>query len=217
MSHSEQSNSSETDISTISLRSSIANNWTDKNEKTLRAWKMSLSKALFVYETVLEVFEKKNNKIKVIVLILSIVSTIISSISTFALTNTTDEIYGTIALVINILMIIINAVMSFMNGYVQIYRLDKRVKNYTSYIDKLDQFYSEIANILILPAKLRPDALEFIKNKNKQYLDILKNSPTIPSTENANALIKYEKYLKDSSEYFKFAQKYNSDTIIDVA
>lgn len=193
------------------------NNWTDNNIKTLRAWKASLAKALFIYQYVLEIFEKKNNKIKVIVLIFSVISTIISAISTYALTNKNDPTSIIVALIINIIMILINGTMSFLNGYVQIYNLDKKVKIYTTYIAQLDNLYSNISSELILPYKLRTAAFEYIKNKNEAYQNLLKNNPNIPSSEHNLAIKQYNKFIENSSKYLKFAEKYKeNDTIIEV-
>ena len=195
----------------------ITNNWTPQNTQTLRAWKTSLSKASFIYEYVLEGDRNRLNRILIYSLIISTLSTVISGISTIALTVGDDRpAYKTTALVINALLILLGALTTALTGAIKIYKLDDIVASITSYIVKIDQIYSEIANQLVLPESLREDAVTFIKKQSENYLNLIKQSPDIESSKEHEAVKKYNEFLEDEGLNFKLSQKYNNDSIIDV-
>ena len=200
---------------TTSSQVSTNNNWNTINTKTVRDWKNSLKQALFVYNYVLEGLQKKLDKIKVVILFFSILTTVISAIATYALTNN-NQTSIIVSLVINILTTLIGAVLSFLNGYIKIYNLDTTVQSYTVYIERMDSIYSDIAGELILPPSLRADALIFIKKEYDIYSTLIKNSPEIKATDNMEALKQYHTYLEDEESNIKFSSKYNNDAIIDM-
>jgi len=198
------------------IPNTINNNWTENNINTLRNWKSSLSKASFIYQTVLENGKKKLNKILLASLIMSTISTIISGISTMALT-VNDPKYSLIALIINIIIFVISAIVSLLSGSIKIYKLDESVTAYTGYINKIDQIYSSIASQLVLPDNLREDAVTYIKQYNDLYLNLIRNSPDIESSSYQNANKLYAKFLENDDINFKLSQKYkNEDGVIEV-
>lgn len=204
------------DENKTAMQATINNNWTENNINTLRTWKSSLSKASFIYQTVLENGKKKLNKVLLASLIMSTISTIISGISTMALT-VNDPKYSLIALIINIIIFVISAITSFLSGSIKIYKLDESVTAYTGYINKIDQIYSSIASQLVLPDTLREDAVTYIKQYNDLYLDLIKNSPDIDSSSYQNANKLYAKFLENDDVNFKLSQKYkNEDGVIEV-
>ena len=195
----------------------VITNWTEANINTLRAWKASLREAIFIYNYVMEKLKKMLNRIKVVLLIFSTLTTLISAIATYALTDTTNYNNVIISLVITILTTLIGAIMSFLNGFIKIYNLDELVQSYTLYIERMDTIYSDISSELILPVALREDAFEFIKREHEIYLNLIKNSPEIDSSENSKALKAYHSYLEDETANLTFASKYtNNDAIIEV-
>lgn len=195
----------------------ISNGWTAQNNQTLRAWKTSLAKASFIYEYVLEEDRNQLNKILICSLIISTLSTVISGISTIALTVGDDKPeYKTTALVINSILILLGALTTALTGAIKIYKLDDIVASISSYIVKIDQIYSEIANQLVLPDALRENAITFIKKESENYLNLIKQSPNIESSKEREAIKKYNEFLEDDCLNFKLSQKYNNDSIIDV-
>ena len=195
----------------------ISNGWTSQNTQTLRAWKTSLAKASFIYEYVLEEDRNRLNKILILSLIISTLSTVISGISTIALTVGDDKPeYKTTALVINSILILLGALTTALTGTIKIYKLDDIVASISSYIVKIDQIYSEVANQLVLPDALREDAITFIKKESENYLNLIKQSPNIESSKEHEAVKKYNEFLEDEGLNFKLSQKYNNDSIIDV-
>ncbi|QKF94290.1 hypothetical protein QKU48_gp0832 [Fadolivirus algeromassiliense] len=198
------------------INNDTSNNWTDTNANTLRNWKQSLSKASFIYQYVLESAKNKLNKILLIALILSTLSSVISGISSLALTVDSPN-YKLAALIINISLFVISVLITFLNGAVKIYKWDEIVASYTAYIEKMDQLYSVIASELVLPPSLRDNALEFIKNQSEIYLNLIRQSPDIDSSLYRYANKEYVKFLQDDSINFKCSQKYkNDDSMIEV-
>lgn len=194
----------------------VNNNWSETNMNTLRNWKISLIKASFIYQLVSENSKSKLNTILVLSLILSTISTIISGLSTMALT-VDNPTYKLVALIINGILFVISAIITFLHGAVKIYKWDEIVATFTAYIEKIDQLYSIVANQLVLPDSLRIDAIVFIKNQSEHYLNLIKQSPDIDTSDYQNANIEYMKYLKDESVNFKYSQKYSiEDSIIEV-
>ena len=208
------------------------NNWSPANTDVLRTWKISLAKTSFIYQYVLDSTKNKLDKLLIFALILSVISTIFSGISTISLTvntkitiitnNSTTEMsmnnqsYKTLALVINIILFVFTALISLSNGIIKIYKYDETVAQISSYIERLDQIYSVIANELILPDILREDAVTFIKRENDNYLKLLQQSPNIDKTMEHNAILKYNVYLVDNGNNFNISQKYNNDAMIEV-
>lgn len=208
------------------------NNWSPANTEVLRTWKTSLAKASFIYQYVVETTRIRLNRILIIALIISTISTIISGISTIALTvnssvkivdgnsTTTTSVenptYKLVALIINAIVFVLSAIITILNGAIKIYKLDETVSIITPYIEKLDQIYSKIANELVLPEALREDAITFIKRESDNYLKLIQQSPDIDKSIEHRAMNKYNDYLKDTGINFRLSQKYGNDAIIDV-
>ena len=210
----------------------VSNNWSDANTNVLRTWKLSLAKSSYVYQYVLETTRIRWDRLLVLILMASTLSTVISGISTISLTvsggtsvsvgnqtftmDTESPTYRIVSLVINCVLLGLAAIVTIAGGYIKIYKLDETVSTISAYIVKLDQFYAMVANQLILPDTLREDAVTFIKRENSNYLQLLQQGPDIDKSIEKTALLKYDDYLKDSSTNFKLSQKYSSDAMIDI-
>ena len=208
------------------------NNWSPANVNVLRNWKTSLAKASFIYQYNVEITRTRLNRILIIALIVSTISTIISGISTIALTvnssiqtisgNSTitltveNPTYKLVALIINAIVFFLSAVVTILNGIIKIYKLDETVAIITPYIERIDQIYSKIANELVLPDALREDAIIFIKRESDNYLKLIQQSPDIDKSIEQQAIVRYNDYLKDTGMNFRLSQKYGNDAIIDV-
>ena len=180
----------------------------------------------------METTRTRLNRILVIALIISTISTIISGISTIALTvnsattivssnlttttTTENPTYKLVALIINAIVFFLSAVMTLLTGIIKIYKLDETVALITPYIARIDQIYSKIANELVLPDSSREDAITFIKRESDNYLNLIQQSPDIDKSIESQALLKYNDYLKDNGNNFRLSQKYGNDAIIDV-
>jgi hypothetical protein len=210
----------------------IANNWSQANTDVLRNWKLALAKSSYVYQYVLETTRIRWDRLLVLILLASTLSTVISGISTISLTvngGTTTSIgnqtitsssesptYRLVALIISSIVLFLSAVITVAGGIIKIYKLDETVSTISGYIVKLDQFYAMVANQLILPDTLRENAITFIKRENSNYLQLTQQGPDIDKSIEKTALLKYNDYLKDSSTNFKLSQKYSNDALIDI-
>lgn len=125
-------------------------------------------------------------------------TTVMSSVSTIALAvNDTEPKYKTIAFAINCILIGLGAIVTYLTGYIKIYKLDQNVAIISSYLVKIDQIYSEIANQLVLSDVLREDNTLFIKKISDNYLNLIKQSPDIETSREHNAIKKYNEFIKD--------------------
>jgi len=210
----------------------VVNNWSQANTNVLRNWKLSLAKSSYVYQYVLETTRIRWDRLLVLILLASTLSTVISGISTISLTvnsetttiignqtlttNSESPTYRLVSLIINSIVLFLSAVITIAGGIIKIYKLDETVSTISAYIVKLDQFYAMVANQLILPDTLREDAVTFIKRENSNYLQLTQQGPDIDKYIEKTALLKYDDYLKDSSINFKLSQKYSNDALIDI-
>ena len=188
----------------------IFNHWTDLNTNTIKTWKDMVARMLFVYHFIMDMYQRKLNRILVASLILSSIATVLSAVSTLSLT-TNEAIYLYIALAINICVTILSAWITILGGVIKIYKLDEIVSSYVSYINKLDIFYLSVSQQLLLPPSLREDAILFIQRENNTYNEIIKQSPSIDMSEQINALKEYQKYLNDKTLH---PCPYDNDIII---
>ena len=190
------------------------NNWTDKNTQTVRSWKSSVSKASFIYESVLEKYKKKLDNTLLLALLFNTIATILSAISVSLLTI--DD-YRWVAFGFNVVLFILNGCVTLLNGKIKIYKWDELVTTVSIFIEKLDQFYAVIANELVLPDHLRGDAIKFIKDESSNYLTIMQQSPQVYPSDYKIANDDYKKFIEDNSVNFKISQKYNNDdSVIDI-
>ena len=194
----------------------IYNNWTDGNVKTVRSWKSSVSKASFIYQSILEKNKKLLNKLLVISLIFSTISTIVSGISSTLLT-VDNQNYKWVAFMFNVVLFILSGAVSILSGAIKIYKLDDLVSLISTYIEKLDSFYATISSELILHPSLRHDAISFIKKEDSSYLNMMLQSPDVYPSDYDEANQKYLKHIEDDTINSKYSQKYNdNDNVIDI-
>jgi hypothetical protein len=192
------------------------NNWTHTNSKTVREWKENLNKSSFVHSYVLSKYTKKLNTLLLTVLILSTFATLISSISSVALT-VNDPKYNLVALIINVLILVVNATVTGLNGTVKLYGFDNIISKFTTFIENANNLYTTVSDELLLPKNLREDAVEFIKKENDIYLALMRQSPTLSYDDQKEALQKFNEFLQDENDNFKYSQLYKkNDNVIEI-
>ena len=166
-----------------------------------------MSKASFIYETVLEKYKKRHNRILLYALIFNTIINIVSAISS-AILAINDEDFIWIAFGFNVFIFMGTGIATVLTGTLKIFKWDQKVTEMTKFIEKLDSFYSEISSELLLPPQLRTNALEFIKREDANYLNIMRQSPNIYRSEFIKANKKFKNFIKDNSLNFKIAQKF---------
>jgi len=199
----------------IDTNTKYSNNWNDANKQTLKAWKSSLLKASFIYKYVLKSARSKLNFLLVIILILTTVSSLLSAISTILL-SVDNPGYKLAALILSIIIAIISAITAIFTGAIKIYKLDDIVVSCTSYIEKIDQLYSAIANQLVLPDNLKEDAIIFIKKMAADFLSLIQSNPDVDLDKETEGLKAYNKFMEDKAYSFAISQKHDNDFAIEV-
>lgn len=190
-------------------------NWTDINTQTLRNWKISLQRAMYIYDYVYDNLNNKLRRIKICIICFSVLIFIAGGISTamLAYSNTNNII----VLVFAIIITAFEGVNIGLASVNQLYGWDQLLSSYAVYQEKLDNLNSTIASQLILPEELREDAISFIKKEHDTYLALIKVSPKLSTTDHKMALKEYNDFLEGNSLNFRLAQKYSSDAMIDVS
>ena len=142
---------------------SVYNNWTKLNTDTVRNWKTTVAMTSFVYQTTLEKYKKKLDAFLIVALIFSTLNTIISAVSS-ALLSINDIRFVWVTFGLNVLMFALNGIITVTNGSVKIFKWDEFVTNISTFIEKLDVFYSDVSSQLVLPDRLRGNAVPFIED-----------------------------------------------------
>jgi hypothetical protein len=170
----------------------IYNNWTTSNREVIKKWMEGLTNSSFVYQILLDKYQKNMNRILVISLILTSILNVISSLSSaFA---ALDNSYKWTIFSLNIITFIISAILTFLTGAMNIYKWDEKTSTLTQFIQKVKNFNSTLKNINILPDKIKPDAVEFISKNDEIFENIIQQSPNINHNDFIMAKTILEKY-----------------------
>lgn len=193
------------------------NNWSINNTKTVKKWKGALFKSIYIYRITLDKNKLILNKLLIRVLILSILATLISAISSVALTITNNQTYIWIALALNILNIILNASTTLINGKIKIYKFDEVVSSITLFIEKANLLYSIITSMLVLPPKLREDAIGFIKNQNHAFLTLWHQTPELNDIDLEYGNNKFVEFVNNKKNSSRLLEKfYSNKNVIEI-
>ena len=185
-----------------------SNNWTEENTNTVMNWRESLIKTSFIYQYIIDNYQRKYNIISVIMLFFSTISTLISAVT--VTTQTINEHpYRLASFIISIVILAINAVGLFLNGLLKIYKFDDIFTSYSGYIDRVDHLYAIVDGQLTVPTEQRDDANIFIKEQSKVYGQLIQQSPNISISNYNSAMKQYRKFLTSNHDgiNFKLAQK----------
>jgi len=191
----------------IEFNVSHHNNWSDQNTKTVEYWKSIAEEYMFTHSILLEKYQTKMDKALILALIIGSLSTIAAAISSAILAISSNLIW--VAFGFNIALFVMNMAVTVINGVVKIYRWDIIVSSISAFIEKVNSFYATITSQLLLPEKLRPDAVDFIQNTNKIYTDITNHTPEVSQSAYDSANKKYKKYLGDNNSYCKHSHKHS--------
>jgi len=192
----------------------VENNWTSRNTDTVRNWKNTMSKSGFIYDYVRDKYKRLLDDVLLAALIMSTISTIISGVSTALLAIGS---YQWVTFGINIALLVLTGAVSVLTGAVRIFKWDEVVATISTYIEKLDFFYALTASELLLPDKLREDAVDFIKKNDDTFMELMKATPNIDSEEYKKAAVEYKQFVADEMNNFKCSQKYSrADNNIDI-
>ena len=210
-----QSSQSIPPIQSTTQSSQPPHNWTTDNTTTVRNWKLSLTKASFVYQYVLDHTQTKMNRALVIIMILGAISTALNSVTTTLLT-TNSTVHQYLSLAMSATVLIITTIITILSSLIKIYKWDTISADYSSFVNNMDQIYSLIAAELLLSPDLRGDAITFIQNTNDKVIALMQKSPNVDLRDYKNALLDYDKFIKGENVNFKCSQKYVTDGDVNI-
>lgn len=191
------------------------NDWTVSNEKTVRDWIRSLIKTSFVYDCVLEKKKKMYDRLLIISLIVSSLTTLFSTLiaSIEGATNNEDNLTFSGSIV----MLFLSFLSTVILGTIKIKNYSQSTVELTSYIREIDRFFNRLKLVLLLPCDFRENAVKFIAREAKTYTSIMNNTPNLYPSELQKAEEDYIKFIRNQSKRYKILQKYYSleNTIID--
>lgn len=189
-----------------------ANNWTEENIQTVKAWLNTLTEASFICSIVLTKYQHRLNRCLIVALIFSSIATIITGISSLSLTVDTKT-YNIISLALNIFLFILTALITIINGSIKILKFDDLIASLSSYIEKADCFRTTLISQLILPDDLRDDAINFIKVNSTTYTTLLGIIPNISPADYIEAKNQFGQFKTEKGiNNFQCTQKYNYGT-----
>jgi hypothetical protein len=184
----------------------IHNNWTEQNIITVRTWKQHLLKSIVIYNYTLEKYKKRLNIVMILAMTFGYINTLLTAI--ISVLSIISQDYLWIIFGFSVASLVINAFITILNIILKNTEWSKMVTKYSAYLDKLDTCYVTIANLLILPKKMRQDAHIFIKRQNKEYLRITKSVPNVFGSDYATANEKYRKFIEGGEIDYTIEQKY---------
>jgi hypothetical protein len=196
------------------------NHWNPNNTNTLKNWKRTIARSSYIYEYNLEVYKTRVERIFIVVLLFSTISTVIGAVSAALLAVDTgidnqNLTYATLA--ITVITTVISGIITFLTGIIKIKKWDELITAISKYIVELDNFYAVISSMLMLPDRLREDAVMFIKENAKEFSNLMKTSPDLSPSNVSKGRKSYEKFLEDKAKNYKLANKYDTDdTIVDM-
>ena len=188
-------------------QNNIINNWTLENNITITNWKEILMKTSFIYQYLLDKYKTRLNYIMIVSLLFSTLATLIAAIET-TIQGVGKDKHTSIIFTVSIIGVLINAIVTFINGFIKIYKFDDILTSYTAYNEKVDGLCYVLIDQLGQPLELRDNATIFIAKHSEKYLNIMKDTPSISTSDLNEATAQYNKYLEDHHLNYKFSQKF---------
>lgn len=195
-----------------SLESSYSNDWTEKNEKTVRKWQSDIEKTSFIYAEVLLDKTFKMNVALVIALVSSILNTLLAAL---AVTLAFLELKW-IGISFEIAILISSATAAIAMGLMKLFHLELRVEELIRFVEKLDNAWYIFEIELNMSSNQRTNATDFIKRADGQYLSLMQHCPMLNAREFSRANKRYQERLFDNYMWSRKFQKHVQDTLVDV-
>jgi hypothetical protein len=167
-------------------------NWDQSNNDTLDNWIAECNKQQFIYEYVLDKIINKSKINKVILLILCALQTAIT-VSNLGIDNENQALL----LSYKIILTIISTITYIVTQYATIQKYDDIIKSYTSFIETIDKFLSNLVATSDIKAELRPDGDKFILDNKNIYMRICQTNPPMEKSNWNEAINYYKQYLNN--------------------
>ena len=167
-------------------------NWDQSNNDTLDNWIKECNKQQFIYEFVLDKIIYRSKIVKIILLILCALQTTIT-VSNLGINNDNQ----TLLLCYKIIITIISTITYIITQYATIQKFDDIIKSYTSFIENIDKFLSNLVATSDIKPELRPDGDKFIIDNKNIYMRICQTNPPMEKSYWNNAMTYYTQYLNN--------------------
>lgn len=174
----------------------VVNSWTEQNTRIVRTWKENLHRTAFIFRFVSGIYKGRLNRIMMAIIIINAFATIFNGLSTISLT-TDNIIYKYIALSLNAMTFIMAGLSTVLPAIAKMQKYDEYLSSLAAYSEKIDAKYSQYAAMLMLPAKMRKYAYDYIKSENEHFVDLIKQNPEVDNIYQKKALVEYNYYLKE--------------------
>jgi len=174
----------------------IHNNWTQKSVLIVDNWIKDISKSSFIYDIVQEKYKSLSDNFLIVILIFSTITTILAGINSAL--EFIEIKWFWLSFSFDVAVLVLQSINTILTGIIKIKGWSNISATLMVFVEKLDNFYSIISNQISLPTELRNDAISFIKEQNKEYLNIKLQSPNLLSNDYRMATSKYNKFLAEN-------------------
>lgn len=176
------------------INNTIQNNWGQGNKKTVTKWIKESNKQNFMYERVREIIQARFKKLTLALMILSGIRSLLD-VSNFAIS---ESDYPEVALGFKIGLTILGFVAFVITSYIKVEKFGDTIQEYTSYIERLENFLSSLVSVTDVKPELRPDGDEFVYGNRETYAAIYRDSPYITHDNFDKASQDYKDYVENA-------------------
>jgi len=167
------------------------NDWTEDNVNTVVKWQTDIEKTSFVYTEILDRANQHIERILVLTLFISTISTLIGSLSVTL--GALD--YKWIVMAFDIVILIGSAIITFTGGLIKIKGWENTVKTLRKFVEKLDNSWFIFETELSIPPDQRTNAKQFISRMDGEYMYLMQQCPPISGDEYVKATQTYQERL----------------------
>ena len=191
----ENSDEHEATASDVEAESNILNDWTKNNTETVETWLNESVRMLFIYEVLLEKYKKRSHIGPIISIILGSISSLLAGVGSSLVGSTlnTNSTMNWIGFGFGVIILVLNGIVVVTNFISELFKWNTKAARLSEYIEKINTFRAILHAELLLPPKIRTNAIEFIKREDDNFLKLKKNSPNIPQSDYSTASKKYRK------------------------
>lgn len=178
----------EVNVNSPPIKKKRTRGWSEKNVKIVEGWKESLEEASFVFNDTAEYYERLNQLVLVLSLILGSVMTVVSAISVTLISMQNQWV----VLIFNIGMLSGSAIIAFVNSLEKVYSWDDKERQYGEHSQKLYALWLTLNTEMTLSNVQRFPAHDFIKRKIGEYGFLMQQGPYISMVDYNKSSHKYK-------------------------
>jgi hypothetical protein len=181
-------------IENLEIEDLMRNKWGPANTRTVGKWIKESNMQNFIYERIREKMQRKFKRLTLLIMVLSGIQSLLN-VSNFGLS---EEDYPTIVLVLKIIVTVISTFTFIVTTYIKDSKIEEIIQSYTSYIERLENFLSNLVTIADVKPELRPDGDVFVSENRETYAGIYRDSPYISKGYWNTGMSDYKSYVLDA-------------------